>query len=239
MLSDVKRNWDAFGRTDPLWSIFTHPPYKGNKWNVDEFFRTGEHLVGSIIKEVEGLGITPRGRCLDFGCGVGRLTQALCNYFERCDGVDIAPSMIDLARKFNRHPDRCQYHVNDAPDLRMFADNCFDFVLSWIVLQHMEPQYSKQYMKEFVRVLRPGGVAVFQVPSLFLGDPKEPEPCSAPRETPASVEPTDEPVMEMHCVPKGDVINLVLKAGAQVLSCIQDRHCGEPFASYHYIVKQP
>ena len=35
-----------------------------------------------------------RSRSLDFGCGIGRLTQAMAEFFEVCDGVDISPTMI-------------------------------------------------------------------------------------------------------------------------------------------------
>jgi predicted TPR repeat methyltransferase len=52
-----------------------------------------------------------RDTALDFECGVGRVTQALCARFARCDGVDIAGSMIRLARQYNRFGDRCQYYV--------------------------------------------------------------------------------------------------------------------------------
>lgn len=38
-------------------------------------------------------------------------------------------------------------------------------MLSIIVLQHMEPRYARAYIAEFLRVLRPGGVACFQVPA--------------------------------------------------------------------------
>jgi SAM-dependent methyltransferase len=106
-----------------------------------------------------------RRRALDFGCGVGRLTQALCKYFQHCIGVDIAPSMIELARKFNRYGDRCEYRENPFDDLHEFDNDQFDFIYSNIVLQHMEPRYSERYVQEFVRVLSPEGLAVFQIPA--------------------------------------------------------------------------
>jgi len=41
-----------------------------------------------------------------------------------------------------------------------------DFVYSRLVLQHIHPRYVRQYLAEFVRVLRNDGVLVFQLPTL-------------------------------------------------------------------------
>src|SRR5262249_5547329 len=49
-------------------------------------------------------------------------------------------------------------------------DAAFDLVYSNVVLQHMEPEYSARYIHEFTRILAPGGVAVFQLPSHLLPD---------------------------------------------------------------------
>jgi SAM-dependent methyltransferase len=168
-LKTLQEHWNCFGETDPFWSILTNPERKGNRWDIDEFFHTGKEWVDNLMGEVHEVGLTPQGRCLDFGCGVGRLSQALCDHFESCDGIDIAPSMISLARQYNRRGERCRYHLNDASDLRMFSDGTFSFVLSMIVLQHVEPRYSHRYIAEFIRVLKPGGIAMFQIPSSYLG----------------------------------------------------------------------
>jgi hypothetical protein len=44
-LDDLKRNWEAFGDTDPFWAILTGPSKKNNRWNLNEFFATGEAEV--------------------------------------------------------------------------------------------------------------------------------------------------------------------------------------------------
>ncbi len=162
----LKKHWEAFSREDPLWAVLTDASRVGGRWDIDEFLATGEHEVADYLEELEQLRAAPvRGRALDFGCGVGRLTQALAERFERCDGVDIAAPMIAEARRINRRAERVRYHVNDAPNLELFAGESFDFVLSFIVLQHMEPRYAKGYITEFVRVLKVGGLALFQVPA--------------------------------------------------------------------------
>jgi SAM-dependent methyltransferase len=173
-LPELQRNWDAFGRSDPLWAILTNPRLRGNKWDPAEFFSTGREDVAAVMNDAARLGVPrERSRALDFGCGVGRLTQALADYVEQAVGVDIAPSMIELARRYNVHGSRCEYVVNDTDNLSRFADGTFDIVYTGRVLQHVAPQYVERYIREFVRVLAPGGYLSFDVPSehgLFAPD---------------------------------------------------------------------
>ena len=82
---------------------------KGKKWKPKHFFERGRQEIDQIMDyTTNNLGLTVRrSRALDFGCGVGRLTQALASYFETVVGVDIAPSMLKGARKYNKFADRC------------------------------------------------------------------------------------------------------------------------------------
>jgi len=165
-LPELQRNWDTLAKQDPMWAIMTEPSRHGGAWDVAEFFASGQAHVAEALAAVErATGSVPTGRALDFGCGLGRLTEALGDRFDEVDGVDIAPSMIEGARSHSRHAGRVRYHVNERDDLALFEDATFDLVLSIIVLQHMENRFAEQYLREFVRVLRPGGVAVFTVPS--------------------------------------------------------------------------
>ena len=91
------------------------------------------------------------------------MSQALARTFDRCDGVDISETMVELARKYNRHGEACQYHVNLESNLALFESNTFDFIFSTIVLQHNPPDTAEHYISEFCRVLSPGGVAVFDM----------------------------------------------------------------------------
>ena len=176
-LAEVRKSWDALGAEDPLWAVLTDDRYRGGRWDEDAFFATGAEEIAGVVRDLDRLGKPARrGRCLDFGCGVGRLTQALAAHFESCDGVDIAASMIAAARRLDRSGGRCAFHVNDAPDLALFPAGTFDFVYSNIVLQHMPPEAAKAYIPEFLRVLAPGGVAMFEIPSENIeGEVKERE----------------------------------------------------------------
>lgn len=164
-LRGPQATWDDLGRKDPLWAVLSYPEMRGGKWDQEAFFASGRSEISGWLERVTALGLDAgRGRCLDFGCGVGRLTQALADHFEVCDGVDIAPSMVGQARALNRHGDHVHYHVNAQPDLRLFPDHTFDAVYCRVVLQHIRPAVSKRYVAEFVRVLKPGGLAYFEVP---------------------------------------------------------------------------
>jgi SAM-dependent methyltransferase len=165
-LGELGKHWNEFGKTDPLWAVLAVPGTENSRWDVDRFFESGRLEIDHVLHQVEQAGITvARRRALDFGCGVGRLTQGMCQHFEQCCGVDIAPSMIELANQYNQFSDKCQYYLNKANNLALFEDNSFAFIYSVIVLQHMQPKYSRHYIREFMRVLEPHGVLVFQVPT--------------------------------------------------------------------------
>lgn len=165
-LERLQQDWNELARRDAMWAVLTGPAGTGRDWDAEAFFQTGADEIAALLARLTALGVPPaRGRALDFGCGPGRLTQALAASFACADGVDISPVMVDQARALNRHGDRCRYHANRTGDLALFADASFDLVYSAITLQHMAPDLARRYIGEFFRVLRPGGLAVFQVPS--------------------------------------------------------------------------
>ena len=175
-LEEVRTNWDALGRDNPLWAIRSDRA----DWDVDDFFAAGRKEIDEVFAELGGLGVHPRGVALDFGCGAGRLTQALAARFDTVVGVDVARSMVALAEEHNRQGDRCRFVLNEAADLACFADGSFDFLYSNIVLQHVGTELAKGYIAEFLRVVAPGGILVFQVPShLVPVEPLPPEDCRA------------------------------------------------------------
>jgi SAM-dependent methyltransferase len=73
--------------------------------------------------------------------------------------------MIEKADLLNQYA-HCRYVVHS--DIRLpFADGSFAFIYSNIVLQHVPRRFSQPYLREFVRVLAPGGVLVFGVQDSF------------------------------------------------------------------------
>ncbi|HLH08245.1 MAG TPA: methyltransferase domain-containing protein [Terriglobales bacterium] len=163
-LESQKRDWKNLGESDPFWAVLSDPAKRNNRWDTTDFYRTGEENVAAMMSFISSnLGIQLSGkRALDFGCGPGRLTAALSKRFEECYGVDISPSMLNIARQ---HVD-AKFVEHSDPDLKLFPSDFFDFICSFYVLQHQPSQsIAAKYIEEIVRVLAPGGIAVFQVPS--------------------------------------------------------------------------
>jgi SAM-dependent methyltransferase len=156
--------WDRQARFDPLWAILSDPSKAGRRWDLRAFLETGRREVSLLMYQLRTLGIDlPRRSALDFGCGVGRLTQPLAAFFDRVVGVDISPRMVARARELTP---ACEFVVNSGADLAGHEDAAFDLVLSSIVLQHVpRREWIEAYLREFVRVLAPGGAIVFTLPS--------------------------------------------------------------------------
>jgi|SRR5208337_1202195 len=161
-LVEYAKEWQSNAELDALWVILTDPQYYGRKWNVDEFFATGEEEIGRVFRfmELESI-MVPSGSFLDFGCGVGRISKALRKRFESGFGVDISPKMIELAQAYVKD---VKFIINQSDSLNQFSDDSIDFIYTHIVLQHIPNNFQKRYICEFLRILRPGGLAVFQVP---------------------------------------------------------------------------
>ncbi|MEP6756545.1 MAG: class I SAM-dependent methyltransferase [Chthonomonadales bacterium] len=248
-IQELQRNWDAYGKSDPLWAVLTYEGKAGNRWDEAEFFETGLREIADLLVYLKPKNVNiPDGPVLDFGCAVGRLTQALCKHFPEVVGVDIAPSMLELANQFNKYPDGCRYVLNTVDNLSQFGDAEFAFVVSMITLQHVEPRYSHKYIQEFLRILKPGGVLVFQLPSHAT-----PEYLRRQRmkkfiptgllglyrrlrhKMPATETRGDEPTMEMYGTRQEKVNTLLEGAGGRVVDVEQDSHAGN-WISYRYCV---
>lgn len=166
-LSAHEREWNAIAALDPHWAVLSDPGRKYGGWDDEEFFATGEREVAERLAAAEGLG-APKGdkAALDFGCGLGRTARALARRFDRCVGVDISEEMVRRARELNASQENLSFVVNRSDDLSSFQDASFDLAYSSIVLQHLPSEDAvRSYLGELVRVLRPGGLLLFQLPS--------------------------------------------------------------------------
>jgi SAM-dependent methyltransferase len=103
-----------------------------------------------------------RGRSvLEVGCGAAIDLARFAKGGAKATGVDLAASAIELARaNFAQQRLEGEFKVANGEQLP-FADNAFDLVYAHGVVQYTaEP---RRLVEECRRVLKPGGLAIFQV----------------------------------------------------------------------------
>lgn len=164
--SYTDRQWEKWGNRNPYQGVLGVEDSTINLAdNLRAFQKSGEEHIAARMADVGRIfpGWKPQGVALDFGCGVGRLALPLAGYFDRVIGIDISEGMLERARA-HAH----EKGITNAQFVRTVReaaaiDGGFDFVNSWIVLQHIRPHQGLEIIREMVRALRPGGVFTLHV----------------------------------------------------------------------------
>jgi SAM-dependent methyltransferase len=243
-LKELQRNWEGLAQADPLWAICTDPSKRNRQWRQEEFFATGRKEIETVVGYAARVGLCTdkTSPALDFGCGVGRLTRALAEYFPECCGVDISPTMISTAQELNRDRPRCYFQLNEDTQLQPLPDSYFAFIYSNLVLQHIPEPYSHRYIAALVRVLRPGGVLVFQVPErLRANSLTKVRTRLALRSRLQSILGREKPCdMEMHCIKEPVIRNLIAQNRARVVDVALTNSCDPSFSGdLQYLTQEP
>jgi ubiquinone/menaquinone biosynthesis C-methylase UbiE len=140
--------------------------------------------------------------------------------------------MIEQAEQHNRHGDRCRHLLNGDNNLRMFPDGSFDMVYSSITLQHLPPRHIRGYLREFVRVLRPGGLLIFQLPASYRSLRLRLQYGLYRIVTRKIFRVAT--VMEMYGIPRAGVEALLKECGASMLAVEEDAYAGKEWLGYRY-----
>jgi len=243
-LKELQRNWEGLAQADPLWAICTDPKKRNRQWRQEEFFATGRKEIEAVLGYAArvGLCIDKTSPALDFGCGVGRLARAMSEYFHECCGVDISPTMISTAQELNRDRPACYFQLNEDTQLERLQDNYFGFIYTSLVLQHIVEPCSHQYIAELVRVLKPGGVLVFQVPErLRATSLTKARARLALRSRLQSLLGQKKPcTMEMHCIKEPVIRKLIAQNHARVMDVALTNSCDPSFSGdLQYLTREP
>ena len=236
----IRRQWEALGASDPYWAVLTHPDKRGGKWDRNAFFESGSAEIAEVEARLAALGLQPARRvALDYGCGVGRLSRALATRFDRVIGVDISRTMLDEARAANSHAANIDFRRGTGRNLDSIDDASIDFLYSNIVLQHTPVDDQRALIREFCRVLAPGGTLVFQAPARanmrtlhgiaqrVLGNGV----LNIARRAVYG----PERVMELHAIRRVEVLTLLADGGLDLVANERYDSAGRAFVSYLYI----
>lgn len=128
-----------------------------------DYWKTNTALVG-IVLEVMGGSVEGR-HILEVGSGRARNSACLARLGARVCAVDFSPVAIGLSKRLTSAEGveiiPCLADARSLP----FHENAFDLTLSEGLIEHFQPP--DLLIKEQVRVVKPGGYVLIEVPQLF------------------------------------------------------------------------
>ena len=138
----MRRTWDALAAGET--AVYVGDP------------ATGASELAGLFGRLDG---DPRGgTCLEVGCGPGRMTGALAERFDQVVAVDVSPAMLERARAAVSAPN-VSFVAVSGERLDGVEDGSADTLVCYLVLQHLpDREVVEGYLREFARVLAPGGV---------------------------------------------------------------------------------
>ncbi|HEV7484651.1 MAG TPA: class I SAM-dependent methyltransferase [Thermoanaerobaculia bacterium] len=150
-------DWEELARREPYFPVLTNEGVR-----EEAFLETGDADIALLLPAIAAMlgREVPLTSVLDFGCGAGRLTIPLAWRAVHVVGADIAPSVLEHARK-----NALDAGVSNVTFVEIGeVEGRFDFICSLLVFQHIRPAEGYKLIRSLLRLLNPRGVAVLQVP---------------------------------------------------------------------------
>lgn len=169
-----EKTWEEKVRENPLYGVMSHEEFidstsEPTSGELEIFYARGHEMVSGWIEPwLNETGTTSDLKVLEFGCGMGRLTNALAakRPAENIYGVDISETMIKHANANTSYD--CNYAVIEESGSFPYQDNYFDRVYSYAVFQHISQRsVVKRSIAEIARVLKPGGKVKLNIEMVF------------------------------------------------------------------------
>ncbi|HVH72956.1 MAG TPA: class I SAM-dependent methyltransferase, partial [Candidatus Dormibacteraeota bacterium] len=155
------RDWDGRARKNAFHYIASWR----KEWDIESFLASGEDDIKQlVVPALTRCGLLLAGkRMLELGCGTGRMTHCFARRFENVYALDLSCEMLSRARQIHSGQHNILWLRSNGADLACVISDSMDFVFSYLVLQHLpEEAQTLQYVREILRVLRPGGAFLFQ-----------------------------------------------------------------------------
>ena len=222
LFAKVSTQWHHLGETEPHWSVITNDSYFQENFhmNREAFYASGESELKMFDATLARAGVSrdSLARCVELGCGVGRVTGALAARFAEVLAVDISAAHLRVAEDHLRDAGIANVEflpLDSIDDVARLGR--FDALYSRIVLQHNPPPVMLRLLADLLAQLQPGGVAFFQVPTYKAGYRFCIDEYLAHQNL------TD---MEMHYLPQAALLALIAERGCRILEIREDDAIG-------------
>jgi len=95
IFTQIQSSWTSLGLDDPYYSVLTRGKFWKklmSKKRIDEFYESGKQEVDRLFKTLSRNSIdhSMLQKCLDFGCGAGRISRWLSEDFETIYAYDVS-----------------------------------------------------------------------------------------------------------------------------------------------------
>lgn len=161
---NTDKDWEYYGEVAPYFGVITDDKFRPENLSesvLEDFFNSGAEQIGQtldlIAKHID-LDFTPE-RCLDFGCGVGRIVLPLARRFSHVVGVDVSVGMLEEAKRNSEKFGIGNVEFVESDDTLSKVSGSFDFIHSYIVMQHISVERGEKLLLRLLELLNTGGVA--------------------------------------------------------------------------------
>lgn len=222
LMGHVQEQWTRLGKEQPHWSVLSAEDFRPDriKQNEHAFFESGAADLELLVATLRRSGLDPLSfrRIFEFGCGLGRVTAHFSQAFAEVHACDISTSHMEVARRRLEAAEakNVTLHLSEVGTFGMHEG--FDLWFCRIVLQHNPPPLIHMILRRAFSLLRPGGAALFQVPTYAIGYRFSADEYL--QQMPQGI--------EMHVLPQSIVLGLAADAGLELLDVREDDAAGPP-----------
>lgn len=147
--------------------------YSGDPWKAQNpyFSRAEEFMdklwISPIWPFIKGADFT---NVVDLAAGHGRNTRKLLEFGGAVYVLDIQAGNIESCRQRFGAIQNIQYAVNNGFDMRPISDGWATFIYCFDAMVHFDSDVVRSYLRDTLRVLKPGGRAFFHHSNYTEGD---------------------------------------------------------------------
>lgn len=220
-VAKVRAQYVKVGPTEPHFAVAVDSLETLNSVdnNISQFWATGHVQAQGLLQPLERFGLIELASktAVEFGCGVGRLSLGLAGKFKYLHSYDVSDSQVTLAKKASVDAEvlNCQFHLSSGNPFA--ALESADFFYSKSTFQHYPPPIIHQFIRNALRSLKPGGLALFQVPT---SQPNYSFSIS-------SFLAKDSASVSSHCLPQHAIFALIAEAKCELLE-VKDEQTNLP-----------